>query len=227
MKRAEAFPSKYLKADDLNGKPVVLTIQAAKEEVLKTPDGKEQTKVVVYFKGMRKGLPLNMTNFDSIVAITGRDDSTDWPGFAVEAYPTKVEMKGKMTDAIRLREPEQADMIAKAKTKPKTRTKRLPQEDDLDERAEVSPQCQASAETTHGRFRMLGRGLRRCCLRAWHIYGRLRSQPANRRRDRVGGQHRCHRIARLYGQEAGRQMDRHGHGAAQTARCGRGRASHV
>ena len=38
-KRDEVFPSKYLKASDLNGKPITVTIESAVLETLKTLDG--------------------------------------------------------------------------------------------------------------------------------------------------------------------------------------------
>ena len=38
-KRDEVFPSKYLKASDLNGKPIEVLIERADQETLKTPDG--------------------------------------------------------------------------------------------------------------------------------------------------------------------------------------------
>ncbi len=55
-KRDEVFPSKYLKASDLNGKPIVVVIESAALETLKTLEGKEQTKTVLYFKGAKKSL---------------------------------------------------------------------------------------------------------------------------------------------------------------------------
>ena len=62
-KRDEVFPSKYLKASDLSGKPITVTIESATLETLKTLDGKEQPKTVLGFKGARKTLPLNATNW--------------------------------------------------------------------------------------------------------------------------------------------------------------------
>ena len=41
MTRDEAFPSKYLKATDLNGKALCVTIERAPLEILKNPEGKE------------------------------------------------------------------------------------------------------------------------------------------------------------------------------------------
>ena len=65
MKKADVFPSKYLKSDDLNGKPITVTIDRAPLEPLKSPEGKEQTKIVLYFRGAKKALPLNITNWDA------------------------------------------------------------------------------------------------------------------------------------------------------------------
>ena len=49
MKRDEVFPSKYLKATDLNGKALRVTIERAPLEILKNPEGKEQSKTVLHF----------------------------------------------------------------------------------------------------------------------------------------------------------------------------------
>jgi len=109
VKRDEVFPSKYLKSADLKGKPVVLTITAAPAETLKSPDGKEQTKTVLYFNGAKKSLPLNITNWDSVAEICG-DDTDDWPGKKVELYPDKTPMRGEVVDCIRIRAPSQREL---------------------------------------------------------------------------------------------------------------------
>ena len=64
-KRDDVFPSKYMKASDLGGEPLTVTIVSAPLETLKNPEGKEQTKTVLYFRGSKKLLPLNITNWDS------------------------------------------------------------------------------------------------------------------------------------------------------------------
>jgi hypothetical protein len=109
MKRDEVFPSKYLKAADLGGKPRVVTIERALLETLKNPEGKEQAKTVLYFAGSKKMLPLNRINWDAVAAIAG-DDTEDWPGARIELYPTTTEMAGKIVDCIRIRAPSQAAM---------------------------------------------------------------------------------------------------------------------
>jgi hypothetical protein len=114
MKRDDVFPSKYLKAADIV-RPTVLTIESAPLELLKNPEGQEQRKVVLYFRGAKKALPLNVTNFESVAAICG-EDTEDWPGGRIELYADRTQMGGKMVDCIRIRQPRHAKA---AKTQPK------------------------------------------------------------------------------------------------------------
>ena len=109
-KRDEVFPSKYLTASDLKGKPVTVTIQSATIETLRTLEGKEQTKTVLYFKGAKKTLPLNATNWDATADATGEDDTERWPGHAIEIYPTTTTMQGKPVGCIRIRPPAQREL---------------------------------------------------------------------------------------------------------------------
>src|SRR5262245_64644344 len=80
MTREEVFPSKYLKAADLKGKPRIVTIESAPCETLKGLDGKENQRIVLYFENVPKSLPLNATNFDAVCNATGFPDTEDWPG---------------------------------------------------------------------------------------------------------------------------------------------------
>src|SRR5215475_5317214 len=105
MTRDEVFPSKYLKAADLKGKPRIVTIESARYEPLKGLDGKETQKIVLYFENVPKSLPLNATNFDAVCDATGFPDTEDWPGQRIELYPTKTPMGGQLVDCIRIRPP--------------------------------------------------------------------------------------------------------------------------
>jgi hypothetical protein len=105
MTRDEVFPSKYLKASDLKGKPHVVIIESAPYETLKSLDGKETQKIVLSFKNAEKMLPLNATNFDAVCDATGCPDTEDWPGQRIELYPTRTTMGGKTVDCIRIRPP--------------------------------------------------------------------------------------------------------------------------
>ena len=105
MKKSEAFPTRFLSAADLKGKAITVTIQSTTRETLKSPEGKESEKTVLHFVCAKKGLPLNLTNWDTVAEICG-EDSDDWPGGRLTLYPTKVQMGGKMVDAVRIRRPE-------------------------------------------------------------------------------------------------------------------------
>lgn len=117
MKRDQLFPSKYLKAADLDGKPRVLEIREAPTETLTSPDGAEQQKSVLYFTRGQKCLPLNLTNWDAVAEIAG-GDTDGWAGHRIELYPTETELRGKVVDCIRIRPPQQAD-LAVPPAKPK------------------------------------------------------------------------------------------------------------
>ena len=90
-KRNEIFPSKYLKASDLAGKPLVVEIERAPTETLGSGNDAEQ-KTVLHFRGGPKPLPLNMINWDSVAAIGG-DDTDNWPGHRIELFPTTTTLK--------------------------------------------------------------------------------------------------------------------------------------
>lgn len=116
-KRDDLFPSKYLKAADLQGKPRVVEIEDAPTE---TFGGGEERKTVLHFRGGRlKPFPLNFTNWNAVADIAG-DDTDDWRRHQIELYPTTTEMKGKIVDCIRIRPPAQREL------KPATAAKKPP-----------------------------------------------------------------------------------------------------
>jgi hypothetical protein len=131
-RRDEIFPSKYLRANDLGGKSINVVIAAAAKETLKAPTGKEQDKVVLSFKGAKKSLPLNMTNFDAVAAIAGTDDWDTWPGVGLQLYPWEVEMHGEIKPCVRVRSPQQGELKPLA-TATKRPAKATPSDDaDMD-----------------------------------------------------------------------------------------------
>lgn len=97
MKISDAFPSNYLKASDLNGKAVRVTIDSVTMEKL----GDDQ-KAILHFVGKDKGLVLNKTNTYRIVEAVGSDETNDWEGWSITLYACKVDFQGKRVDAIRV-----------------------------------------------------------------------------------------------------------------------------
>ncbi len=119
MKRDEVFPSKYLKFTDLNGGRIEATIERAMLETLKSPDGKEQNKMVLYFRNAKKTLPLNRVNFEAVTAIVGDDETDHWPGHRIELYADKTQMAGKTVDCVRIRAPAQRELPQQKAPAPK------------------------------------------------------------------------------------------------------------
>ncbi len=111
----EAFPSDYLKASDLNGKDVSVTIQSA--DLIEFGKGREaEEKLLLTFAGKKKGLICNKTNAKTIAKLYG-DDTDGWVGKPITIGPREVEFQGDQVWAIRvsLRAPGAPE---KAKTAP-------------------------------------------------------------------------------------------------------------
>jgi len=103
VKISQVFPSKYVKAEDLQGKTVTLTIKAVTMEEMTTHDNKTAVKPVVWFEKATKGFVMNLTNALIIKNLYG-DETDNWPGQRIAIYPTRVKAFGKMQDCIRVRE---------------------------------------------------------------------------------------------------------------------------
>jgi hypothetical protein len=100
---SDMFPSKYLSAADLGGKPISLTIKSIKAEMMQ--DG--TAKPCVYFEDEPRGLILNKTNGNVLAEIFGYS-TPDWYGKQIVLYPTTVDFQGKSVAAIRVRAPKSA-----------------------------------------------------------------------------------------------------------------------
>ena len=112
MRTNEAFPGNFLKAADLQGKRVTVTIAKVVLE-----DIGDETKPVLHFVGKEKGLVLNKTNANMIAEITGTDEMDDWAGAAIVLYPTKVDFQGKRVDATRIDYPAKDSVTGKPRPK--------------------------------------------------------------------------------------------------------------
>ena len=93
MKIAELFPSKYLKASDLDGDEV-FSMESVNQEELG-----DQAKPVVYFKESEKGLVLNRTNANTIASQHGQD-TEKWAGKRITLFATEVDFRGQQTLAL-------------------------------------------------------------------------------------------------------------------------------
>lgn len=97
MDITQAFPSNFLKADDLQGQTRTVNIESvAMEEV-----APGESKPVLRFVGVPKGLVLNKTNTTTIVSAYGKETTT-WAGKALMLFASTVSFQGRMVPAIRV-----------------------------------------------------------------------------------------------------------------------------
>lgn len=102
MKIDKYRKSKWLKKSDvleMNEADRVVTIESIEEDEVG-----DETKPVVYFSGIKKGWPINITALDDLAAMTGSDDTDDYVGANVEIYvDPSVSYAGKRVGGIKLR----------------------------------------------------------------------------------------------------------------------------
>ena len=104
MKVSEAFPSKYMKAEDFDeGETRILTIRNIEiEELGQDKNKKEQKPVISFREPNTKGLVLNKTNAAIISKFYG-DEMDDWIGKRVALHVIEVESFGDVVKAIRVK----------------------------------------------------------------------------------------------------------------------------
>jgi hypothetical protein len=97
--------AKYLKKEDVPS-PVNTSILWTKEEEVTAPGKGTETRLVLYFDGLKKGLVLNMANAEALAEITGTDDYEKWSDIPVQlCVDPDVTYGGKKTGGIRIRKP--------------------------------------------------------------------------------------------------------------------------
>lgn len=99
MKLSEAFPSNYLKSDDLQDRDVLVVIASAEIEML----GQER-KLVLTFQGKKKSMICNKTNAGRIAYLYG-DDTDEWIGKEIMLTSEFVEYQGKTVRGLRIKPP--------------------------------------------------------------------------------------------------------------------------
>ena len=97
--------AKYLKKEDIPS-PLDTSILWIKEEEVTTPGKGTETRLVLYFDGLKKGLVLNNANAETLLKITGTEDYEKWVDVPVQLYvDPDVTYGGKKIGGIRIRKP--------------------------------------------------------------------------------------------------------------------------
>ena len=103
MKQNEAFPSNYVKADDVLDNETEVTIKAVLPEEMENRSGEKEVKPVVVFSDYEKKFVLNKTNWNRIETLTGEDDSDSWVGHKIILTTEMVDAFGEIKPAVRVK----------------------------------------------------------------------------------------------------------------------------
>ena len=106
MRTTDLFPSKWIKAEDLDSGPQAVAIRELVIEEI--GQGKQrEPKGVLYFPPRPQGLVLNATNCRTIEDAYGTE-SDAWPGNSIELFSTETDFQGKRVPCVRVRVPKEA-----------------------------------------------------------------------------------------------------------------------
>ena len=112
MTRKDAFPSSWINATNVDPEGEELTIREVTHEKV----GKEKEKLpVIRFDERDDRFVCRITKWDSIVELTGEENSDNWVGKRIKLVRVRVECRGEMRDGVRIQ-------AAKPRLSPKRRT---------------------------------------------------------------------------------------------------------
>ncbi len=98
----EMTESDWLRAFDLQGRDVTVTIEKVVAGEVTGEKGKKSKKPVLYFKGKNKPLAANATNCKTIARMYGNDTNA-WLGKAITLYTAMTQKDGEEMPCIRVR----------------------------------------------------------------------------------------------------------------------------
>ncbi len=99
MPSARAYITPYINGALLKEAPIVAPIDRVESQEIDS-----KPRLVLFVAGQDKGLPLNVTNTNTLCDKLG-DNYDDWTGATIELYADRCQFKGKTVDCVRLRFP--------------------------------------------------------------------------------------------------------------------------
>jgi hypothetical protein len=100
----DAFPSKYLCGEDLDGRAVTVTIEKIVKQRMPARAGiPASDEWVMFFVGKKKGLILRRKLARQLWKIFGTDEMNDWLGRRITLYPETIKIAGEQMVTIRAR----------------------------------------------------------------------------------------------------------------------------
>ena len=99
------YDSNYLYAFDLKGRDVTVTIKEVRGAKVKDNKGKEQRKMILFFKESHdgRGYVAPKTAVGKVIAQMYGNNTEDWVGKRITLFPTVTDVAGETRECIRVR----------------------------------------------------------------------------------------------------------------------------
>lgn len=98
------FDYRFISAEELDGKEVILTITGIERDEVYSPTARaKEKKAALKFKETEKLVILNATNARKITEILGSAQVETWFGKRICLYPLAIQAFGQNVDAIRIK----------------------------------------------------------------------------------------------------------------------------
>jgi hypothetical protein len=97
------YPSKFLRASDLKGKEIEVTIDRVGSEEFEEDGGKRNKPVIHFRNNGIKPMVCNKTNAMLIATALGNKDYDTWAGKQVRLYPDMETFRGQVHEVVRVR----------------------------------------------------------------------------------------------------------------------------
>ena len=98
------FDYRFISAEELDGKEVILTIAGVTtDEVYSQSARAKEKKAALKFKETDKMVILNATNARAITTILGTPQVENWTGKRICLYPVAIQAFGQNVEAIRIK----------------------------------------------------------------------------------------------------------------------------
>ena len=95
-----SFPSRFLRASDLDDGPIAVTIKEVPDENVGTSEKPDIKPVTVFEDAPVKPVVLNITRCEAIAEIAGSEDKDDWPGVRIQITKGWTRYQGKRVACI-------------------------------------------------------------------------------------------------------------------------------
>ena len=102
------FDYRYISAEELDGKEIVLTIAGVETGEVYSPTARaKEKKATLKFKETEKQIVLNATNARMISTVLGSPQVETWVGKKITLYPVAIQAFGQNVEAIRIKKAKQ------------------------------------------------------------------------------------------------------------------------